>query len=231
MREQHFKLDSPRAHALKIASGVIMGVGMIPLIFIALDTIKGGHLAKGWATDVWPIGAVLFAGGMIWAIYLSYWYQSELTLTHKANAGLDLFIREPNGDETRARGTWKWYAYYTKVYARYGMYRKIKHLVLFNKDKAYIAFASNGNVFDDPKEPFMLMPGELQLNVLTYRTKDVDGILHEFASSFGAEQILPNIKSSGGNPGINISQNAPTPSPPPAKKEGTPEYGDPGYDL
>jgi hypothetical protein len=230
MRSKTFKLDSARAHALKIISGIIMGIGMIPVLFIGLDRIKDGHLSDGWATATWPIGAVLFAGGMVWAIYLSYGYQSELTLTHQPDIGLQLFIRDPNGDETRAQGTWKWYAYFTKEYARYGMYRKHKHLVLFNKDRAYIAFASNGNVFDDPQPPFELMPGELRLNVHTYRTKEVDQILHEFAGSFGAEQIMPDIKSSGGNPGITVATNA-SRTAAPVKKEGAPEYGDPRHDL
>lgn len=189
MHEHHFKLESQRAHTWNVVLGLIIGLGGIPLVFWGLGSLDGGNDLSRWGETWWPVGLLFLLGGTAGAIYVKFFYHSNLTLTVQPNLGLQLLIRDPDGSEMNANGTWKWYAYHTRHYAKYGMYRKEQYLVLYHKDRPYVAFRKNYGVIGDPPPVFGLMPGELPVNADVYRAKEIDKILDIVAVSPGAVEI------------------------------------------
>lgn len=191
MNDKQFKIDSQAAHTWNVVSGVALGLGMIPLLFWGLGSMDGGNDLSRWAKDWWLLGLVLMVAGTAILIYVKFFYHSTLTLTTHPNAGLQLSIHEPNGSELSANGTWKWYAYHTRHYARYGMYRKEQYLILYHKDKEYVVFRKNFGVMDDPPAVFRLSPGEIDAGgAPVYRVRDIDEILQIVANSSGAQNVI-----------------------------------------
>lgn len=190
MNEQHFKLVSSRARMWKLVAGAVIVIGMLPIWFVVSAAIEWRRQGlSDWGETWWPVGLIVSLIGIAGAVYLSYFYGSQLTLSSQRNSGLQLVVRDPNGSEMGATGTWKWRTYQTRQYTRYGVRWREQYLVLYTSGKAFVVFCENAGVTGDPPDVYKLAPREFLVGVPVYTTTEIDKILEIVQNSEGAEQV------------------------------------------
>lgn len=231
MNEHRFKVDSQKTHSYKLRLGVLIGIGMMPLMFRGLDLLKGRHRPlMEWTETWWPVGLVIALIGIAGAVYVQYFYHSTVTITEQHNLGLQISIQNPGSTDDVARGTWKWYASYNVVTLKYGMKKKTCQLILLNRDKAFCIFRQDfGEFTQQPAAEFVPHAWRAAPQAPIYVTKNLNEILHIVAGSRGAEQVVVEQKKIFEEVVRSFGQTHAKTTKTVDKQN--PEYGDPDYDL
>jgi hypothetical protein len=234
MKTYSFKIDSAKAQQSTKLWAVVMSVGFFPLLFWGLSALRGSRGGIGeWGETWWPAGLLFVIIGIGGLYYAHKNSRTRIELTHEPNAGMRISMYEPDGSVRMGNGVWTWHAHYGIITVRYGLKKKEGQLILYNKNKQFCVLRQDFMEFaQQPSPEFILLTEKIDITAPFYVTGNLNEIMHLVASAHGSERIAPKQNENDLEQiALRYAAQFRQPQKPQQRKEGTPEYGDPDYDL
>lgn len=128
------KIVKSSTHQLTIYLAIPVGLVMGYLIINLVNQATGHRLFFG---EYLIPALIVFIAGVIGIILVRRLNMGRLVVTRKEDQQLKVEVHFPNQEPVMLTGKWESLAFYTKTYARYGMYYKNLALALFCDDKSF----------------------------------------------------------------------------------------------